>query len=78
MCGIFALLNENNESFPSNVIINEFEKLVSFISEEIDKLQNLKDLKKVTSNQFRLRQIKNVLFLFYSLIYTVFNNITHI
>jgi asparagine synthase (glutamine-hydrolysing) len=26
MCGIFALLNENNESFPSNVIINEFEK----------------------------------------------------
>jgi len=44
-------------------IINEFEKLVSFISEEIDKLQSLKDLKKVTSNQFRLRQIKNVLFI---------------
>lgn len=42
-------------------IINEFEKLVSFITEEIDKLQSLKDLKKVTSNQFRLRQIKNVL-----------------
>lgn len=42
-------------------IINEFEKLVSFISEEIDKQQGLKDLKKVTSNQFRLRQTKNVL-----------------
>jgi len=42
-------------------IINEFEKLVSFIAEEIDKLQSLKDLKKVTSNQFRLKQIKNVL-----------------
>ena len=42
-------------------IITEFEKLVSFITEEIDKLQSLKDLKKVTSNQFRLRQIKNVL-----------------
>ena len=26
MCGIFALLNENNEQFSSNVIINEFEK----------------------------------------------------
>ena len=29
MCGIFALLNssyENNEPFPSNIIINEFEK----------------------------------------------------
>jgi DNA polymerase/3'-5' exonuclease PolX len=42
-------------------IINEFEKLISFISEEIDKFYSLKDLKKVTSNQFRLRQIKNVL-----------------
>jgi DNA polymerase/3'-5' exonuclease PolX len=45
----------------NKIIITEFEKLVNFISEEIDKLQNLKDLKKVTSNQFRLRQIKNVL-----------------
>lgn len=42
-------------------IISEFEKLVSFIGEEIDRLQSLKDLKKVTSNQFRLKQLKNVL-----------------
>jgi len=42
-------------------IINEFEKLISFISEEIDKFYSLKDFKKVTSNQFRLRQFKNVL-----------------
>jgi len=39
-------------------IINEFEKLVSSIEEEIDTQQNLK---KLTSNKFRLRQIKNVL-----------------
>lgn len=45
----------------NNIIISEFEKLISFISEEIDKYQTLKDLKKVTSNQFRLKQIKNVL-----------------
>ena len=45
----------------NTIIINEFERLLSFIGEEIDKLQSLKDLKKVTSNQFRLRQIKNVL-----------------
>ena len=45
----------------NNTIINEFERLITFIGEEIDKLQSLKDLKKVTSNQFRIRQIKNVL-----------------
>ena len=45
----------------NNTIINEFEKLIKFISEETDKLQTLKDLKKVTSNKFRLKQIKNVL-----------------
>ena len=42
----------------NTLIISEFEKLVSFIGEEIDKTQ---DLKKKTANQFRLRQIKNVL-----------------
>jgi len=45
----------------NNIIISEFEKLISFINEEIDKYQTLKDLKKVTSNQFRVKQIKNVL-----------------
>lgn len=42
----------------NTLIISEFDKLVSFIGEEIDKT---KDLKKKTANQFRLRQIKNVL-----------------
>ena len=45
----------------NNIIINEFEKLTSFIADEIDKLKSLKDHKKVTSNQFRLRQLQNVL-----------------
>ena len=45
----------------NNTIINEFEKLISFIADEIDKLKSLKDHKKVTSNQFRLRQLQNVL-----------------
>jgi DNA polymerase/3'-5' exonuclease PolX len=42
-------------------LINEFERLIAFINEESDKAQNEKDLKKVTSNQFRLKQLKNVL-----------------
>ena len=44
-------------------IINEFERLVSFVTEEIDNLQSSKnkDQKKIISNQFRLKQIKNVL-----------------
>ena len=41
-------------------IINEFERLISFINEELDTAQTNKDLKKVTANQFRIRQIKNV------------------
>lgn len=45
----------------NNTIINEFEKLNNFIADEIDKLQSLKDYKKATSNQFRLKQLKNVL-----------------
>lgn len=45
----------------NNKIINEFEKLVNFINEEIDRLQKNKELTEVTKNQFRLRQIKNVL-----------------
>lgn len=42
-------------------IINEFERLVGFVNEELDQAQTNKDLKKVTANQFRIRQIKNVL-----------------
>jgi len=42
-------------------IINEFERLIAFVNEELDKAQNEKDAKKVTSNQFRIKQLKNVL-----------------
>ena len=42
----------------NNTIINEFDKLINFIANEID---NSKDYKKTTSNQFRLKQLKNVL-----------------
>jgi len=43
------------------IIINEFERLISFVNEELDKAQTDKDTKKVTATQFRLKQIKNVL-----------------
>lgn len=42
-------------------IINEFERLISFINEGLDKAQSEKDTKKITSDQFRIRQLKNVL-----------------
>jgi len=52
----------------NKTIINEFERLISFIEEEIDKLNSEKNnklendnIKKlVTSNQFRIKQLKNV------------------
>ena len=42
----------------NNTIISEFEKLVSFVQNELD---NSKDTKTKTANGFRLRQIKNAL-----------------
>jgi DNA polymerase/3'-5' exonuclease PolX len=42
-------------------IISEFERLIAFITENNDKLINSKNNKEVTANQFRLRQLKNVL-----------------
>lgn len=42
-------------------IIDEFERLIAFIQEEIDKLTTEKNVKALTANQFRLKQIKNVL-----------------
>jgi len=42
----------------NNIIISEFEKLVSFVQNELD---NSKDTKTKTANGFRLRQIKNAL-----------------
>jgi len=44
-------------------IINEFERLIAFINEEMDKAQEEKDLKKVTANKFRIKQLKNVLYI---------------
>jgi DNA polymerase/3'-5' exonuclease PolX len=41
-------------------IIDEFERLAAFIQEEIDKLLIDKNVKAITANQFRLKQIKNV------------------
>lgn len=45
----------------NSTIVNEFERLIAFVNEELDKAQNEKDTKKVTSNQFRIKQLKNVL-----------------
>ena len=42
-------------------IISEFERLSSFIQDEIDKLILEKNQKEITANKFRLRQINNVL-----------------
>jgi DNA polymerase/3'-5' exonuclease PolX len=42
-------------------IISEFERLIAFVNEELDKAQTEKDMKTVTANQFRLKQLKNVL-----------------
>jgi len=42
-------------------IISEFDRLVSFINAETDELKKSGDVKKITANNFRLRQLKNVL-----------------
>ena len=42
-------------------IISEFDRLVSFINIETDELKKSGDVKKITANNFRLRQLKNVL-----------------
>ena len=42
-------------------ILHEFNRLIAFIQEDIDKLTAEKNLKALTANQFRLKQIKNVL-----------------
>ena len=47
------MVNEN--------IISEFEKLIAFINYQTDELKKSADIKKITANNFRLRQIKNVL-----------------
>jgi DNA polymerase/3'-5' exonuclease PolX len=45
----------------NDVIIKEFEKLISFYKNEQDEALKLKDTKKATANSFRLRQLKTVL-----------------
>jgi DNA polymerase beta len=47
------MINEN--------IINEFEKLVSFIKNETDNFLKKKDIKNATANNFRIKQLKNVI-----------------
>ena len=42
-------------------IIDEFNKLLAFIQEDIDKLIIEKNIKSITINKFRLKQIKNIL-----------------
>lgn len=42
-------------------ILDEFNRLIAFIQEEIDILTAKKNLKALTANQYRLKQIKNVL-----------------
>jgi DNA polymerase/3'-5' exonuclease PolX len=41
-------------------ILEEFNRLIAFIQEDIDKLTAEKNVKALTANQFRLKQIKNV------------------
>lgn len=42
-------------------IISEFQKLISFINAETDELKKTDDVKKITANNFRIRQLRNVL-----------------
>jgi DNA polymerase/3'-5' exonuclease PolX len=44
----------------NNKIIEEFERLLAFIQEEIDKLIADKNIKALAANQFRLKQITNI------------------
>jgi DNA polymerase beta len=41
-------------------ILDEFNRLLAFIQEDIDKLTFEKNVKALTANQFRLKQIKNI------------------
>ena len=47
------MLNEN--------IIKEFQRLIAFIQNEKDEFQRIKDIKNITANTFRLKQLNNVL-----------------
>lgn len=47
----------------NSIIISEFERLVSFVQTSIDNLKaNKSDIKVITANIFRLKQIKNALY----------------
>lgn len=41
-------------------IINEFERLIKYIQSELDKSKATKDVKLITTNTFRLKQMKNI------------------
>ena len=41
-------------------IISEFEKLIAFYKNELDKMKKSEDVKNLTANTFRIRQLRNV------------------
>ncbi len=45
----------------NKILIDEFSKLIAFIREETDEYQKKKDIKKVTANNFRTKQLSVVL-----------------
>jgi hypothetical protein len=45
----------------NKLLINEFSKLIAFIKEQTDEYQAKKDLKKVSQNNFRIKQLSVVL-----------------
>ena len=45
----------------NELLISQFERLIAFVREETDELQQKKDLKKVQVNQFRMKQLNVVL-----------------
>ena len=45
----------------NSTIIHEFERLIAFITDELNESKKQNDLKKYTANQFRIKQLKNIL-----------------
>ncbi len=55
------MTTELNSNELNSTIINEFYRLIAFIRNETDELQKNKDFKKVTQNNFRIKQLSIVL-----------------
>ena len=41
----------------NHILIDEFSRLIAYIIEESDKYQQAKEIKKVTQNNFRIKQL---------------------